>query len=53
MAALAEISKQDGAPELRWRARWLYVLLVIAFLGLMTRLFFLQVVAVGGDSEKK
>lgn len=45
MAALAEINKQDGAPELRWRARWLYAILVFAFLGLGTRLFFLQVVA--------
>ena len=45
MAALAEINKQDGAPELRWRARWLYVILLVAFLGLVTRLFFLQIVA--------
>ena len=44
MAALAEISKQDGAPELRRRARLLYVLLAVAFLGLVTRLVFLQII---------
>lgn len=44
MAPLAEINKQDGAPELRWRARWLYLVLIVAFLGLGTRLFFLQIV---------
>jgi penicillin-binding protein 2 len=45
MAMLGEINKQDGAPELRRRARWLYVLLAVAFLGLVSRLLFLQVVA--------
>lgn len=45
MAALAEINKQDGAPELRRRARLLYVLLTVAFLGLVSRLVFLQVVS--------
>lgn len=44
MAALAEISKQDGAPELRRRARFLYILLAVAFLGLVTRLVFLQII---------
>jgi penicillin-binding protein 2 len=43
MAELTNISKQDGAPELRWRARWLYVILAIAFAGLISRLLFLQV----------
>ncbi len=43
MAELANINKQDGAPELRRRARWLYVILAIAFVGLITRLIFLQV----------
>ncbi|MGH7854300.1 MAG: penicillin-binding protein 2 [Candidatus Binatia bacterium] len=43
MAALADINKQDGAPELRWRARWLYAILAVAFLGLISRLLFLQV----------
>jgi penicillin-binding protein 2 len=45
MAELTNISKQDGAPELRWRARWLYVILAIAFAGLISRLLFLQVVS--------
>ncbi len=45
MAALAEINKQDGAPELRRRARLLYVILAVAFLGLVSRLVFLQVVS--------
>ena len=44
MAALADINKQDGAPELRRRSRVLYVLLAVAFLGLITRLVFLQVI---------
>jgi penicillin-binding protein 2 len=43
MAELANINKQDGAPELRWRARWLYAILAITFLGLISRLLFLQV----------
>ena len=44
MAALAEISKQDGAPELRRRAGLLYLLLILAFIGLVTRLVFLQII---------
>jgi penicillin-binding protein 2 len=44
MAALAKINKQDGAPELRRRASLLYLILVIAFLGLVTRLVFLQII---------
>jgi penicillin-binding protein 2 len=43
MVALAEISKQDGAPELRRRARILYALLFIAFVGLAARLVHLQI----------
>ena len=43
MAGLADINKQDGAPELRRRSRFLYILLGIAFLGLLSRLAFLQV----------
>jgi len=39
-----DINKQDGAPELRARARLLYVVLIMAFLGLMTRLVFLQII---------
>ena len=42
MAALAEINKQDGAPELRRRAVALYLILAMAFLGLITRLAYLQ-----------
>ncbi|HMA81964.1 MAG TPA: penicillin-binding transpeptidase domain-containing protein, partial [Candidatus Binatia bacterium] len=45
MAALADINKQDGAPELRRRARLLYVILAIAFLGLVSRLVFLQIIS--------
>jgi penicillin-binding protein 2 len=44
MAELADINKQDGAPELRRRCRTLYLLLAVAFLGLITRLVFLQVI---------
>jgi penicillin-binding protein 2 len=44
MAALAQISKQDGAPELRRRARLLYVMLAVVFLGLVSRLVFLQII---------
>ena len=44
MAALTEINKQDGAPELRRRARLLYLVLAVAFLGLISRLVFLQLV---------
>jgi penicillin-binding protein 2 len=44
MAALAEFNKQAGTPELRRRAALLYVLLIVAFIGLMTRLVFLQLI---------
>src|ERR1043166_471105 len=44
MAPLGDINKQDGAPELRRRARLLYVFLVLAFFGLVSRLVFLQIV---------
>jgi penicillin-binding protein 2 len=43
MAPLAEINKQDGAPELRQRVRWLYWLLFVAFFGLSFRLVHLQI----------
>ena len=45
MAALAEISKQDGAPELRRRATLLYLIVACAFLGLTCRLAYLQILA--------
>ena len=44
MAPLANIAKQDGAPELRRRSQFLFVLLAVAFLGLTARLVFLQIV---------
>lgn len=43
MAALGEINKQDGAPELRRRARFIYLLLFVAFVGLAARLLHLQI----------
>ena len=45
MAPLTQINKQDGAPELRRRARLLYVILALAFIGLVSRLAFLQIVS--------
>ncbi len=44
LTPLTEINKQDGAPELRRRARLLYGLLIFAFLGLVTRLVHLQLI---------
>jgi penicillin-binding protein 2 len=44
MIFLSDINKQDGAPELRARARLLYAILIVAFSALITRLFFLQIV---------
>jgi penicillin-binding protein 2 len=44
MALLADINRQDGAPELRRRARLLYLVLIFVFGALLARLFFLQVV---------
>jgi penicillin-binding protein 2 len=44
MNGLSDINRQDGAPELRIRARWLFYILIIAFLGLVTRLLFLQII---------
>jgi penicillin-binding protein 2 len=43
MAALGEINKQDGAPELRRRARFIYLLLFVGFVGLAARLVHLQI----------
>ena len=45
MAALTEINKHDGAPELRRRARVLRVMVVFAFLALCGRLGYLQVLS--------
>lgn len=44
MDSLTEINRQDGAPELRARARWLYVILALAISVLIARVFVLQVV---------
>src|SRR4029434_730320 len=44
MALLADINRQDGAPELRRRTRLLYLVLILVFGALLTRLFFLQLV---------
>jgi penicillin-binding protein 2 len=44
MAPLANISKQDGAPELRRRSQLLFIFIAVAFLGLIARLVFLQIV---------
>jgi len=43
MAVSTGINRQDGAPKVRERVRWLYVLVVLAFLALITRLAFLQI----------
>lgn len=44
MALLSDIERQDGAPELRRRIRFLYFILMVVFGALLTRLFFLQVI---------
>jgi penicillin-binding protein 2 len=41
---LSEIGRKDGAPELRPRTRLLYLLVAAAFLGLITRIAYLQVI---------
>ncbi len=42
--ATLEINKQDGAPEIRRRAAFIYGLLAIVFIGLTARLVYLQLV---------
>jgi penicillin-binding protein 2 len=44
MAMLADVGRKDGAPELRGRTRLIYVVLILAFFGLVIRLGVLQVV---------
>jgi penicillin-binding protein 2 len=44
MAVLTGLSKHDGAPELRRRARVLYSIVVLVFLALFARLVFLQII---------
>jgi penicillin-binding protein 2 len=41
---LSDLGRKDGAPELRLRTRLIYLLVVLAFLGVVTRLVFLQVI---------
>jgi penicillin-binding protein 2 len=44
MALIADINRQDGAPELRRRTRLLYAILFIVFGALIARLSFLQII---------
>jgi penicillin-binding protein 2 len=44
VTGIGDISRQDGAPELRIRARWLYLIVIFAFLSLTINLLLLQVV---------
>lgn len=44
MATLSGVNRQDGAPKVRERVRWLYVLVVLVFMVLMTRMAFLQLI---------
>ncbi len=44
MTVLTDINRQNGAPELRSRARVLYFVVILAFLTLFARLLFLQVI---------
>jgi penicillin-binding protein 2 len=41
---LSDLSRKDGAPELRPRARLIYLLVALAFIGIMARLIFLQAI---------
>src|SRR5512145_2949464 len=41
---LTDLGRKDGAPELRPRMRLIYLLVALAFLGIMARLIFLQAV---------
>ena len=43
MAILGDVARKDGAPELRVRTRFVYLILIIAFLGIMSRLAVLQI----------
>ena len=43
MAILGDVARKDGAPELRVRTRFVYLVLIIAFLGIMSRLAVLQI----------
>ena len=41
---LSDLGRKDGAPELRPRARLIYLLVALAFVGIMARLIFLQAI---------
>lgn len=41
---LSDLGRKDGAPELRPRARLIYLLVTLAFIGIMARLIFLQAI---------
>ena len=43
MAILVDVARKYGAPELRVRTRFVYLVLIIAFLGIMSRLAVLQI----------
>ena len=43
MTILGDVARKDGAPELRVRTRMVYVILIIAFLGIISRLAVLQI----------
>jgi penicillin-binding protein 2 len=43
MAILGDVARKDGAPELRVRTRVVYLILIIAFLGITSRLAVLQI----------
>ena len=41
---LSDLGRKDGAPELRPRARLIYLLVTLEFIGIMARLIFLQAI---------
>lgn len=41
---LSDLGRKDGAPELRPRTRLIYLLVTLAFIGIMARLIFLQAI---------
>jgi penicillin-binding protein 2 len=44
MASINGMSRQEGAPKLRARARLLYLIVILGLLGLITRLVILQII---------
>ena len=43
MTILGDVARKDGVPELRRRTRVVYLLLILAFLGITSRLAVLQI----------